>query len=132
LSAPVPQPFRIAIREETLDDLKARLSRVRWPDESPEAPWLYGSSLAYMKECVRYWRDAYDWRARERELNALAQFTAPVDGVDLHFIHEKGAGPAPLPLSHGWPGSIVEFQRLIPLLTDPALFGGDPADASDS
>ena len=131
MSAPTPKPFRIAVPEATLDDLKLRLSRVRWPDEAPDAPWSYGSSLAYMKQLVAYWRDGYDWRAQERGLNALAQFTAPLDGVELHFIHERGVGPKPMPLllSHGWPGSIVEFQQLIPRLTDPARFGADPADA---
>lgn len=84
-----------------------------------------------MKELIAYWRDAYDWRAHERDLNAMAQFTAPVNGIDLHFIHEKGAGPKPLPLllSHGWPGSVVEFRQLIPMLTNPARFGADPGDA---
>jgi pimeloyl-ACP methyl ester carboxylesterase len=131
LSAVAQMPFRIAIPDETLDDLKLRLSRVRWPDEAPDGPWRYGTSIDYMKELVAYWRDSYDWRAHERDLNALAQFTAPVDGIDLHFIHEKGVGPRPLPLllSHGWPGSIVEFRQLVPMLTDPAQFGADPVDA---
>src|SRR5213594_4476209 len=84
-----------------------------------------------MKSLVGYWRDRYDWRAQEVELNARRQFTVALGGIDLHFIHEPGVGPRPMPLllSHGWPGSIVEFQRLIPMLTDPARFGGDPADA---
>jgi len=131
MSMPTPKPFQIAIPEATLDDLRLRLSRVRWPDEAPDEPWRYGSSLAYMKELIAYWRDVYDWRAQERALNALPQFTAEIDGIDLHFIHAKGEGPAPLPLllSHGWPGSIVEFQRIIPMLTDPVRFGGDPMDA---
>ncbi len=124
------EPFTIAIPEETLTDLRERLSRVRWPDEAPDAAWRYGSSLAYVKELCAYWRDVYDWRAEERDLNTLAQFKASVEGIDIHFVHEKGVGDNPLPLllSHGWPGSIVEFQRLIPMLTDPARFGGDPAD----
>ena len=131
MSVPIPKPFRIAIPETMLDDLRTRLSRVRWPDEAPDDPWSYGSSLAYMKELIAYWRDAYDWRAQERDLNALAHFTAPVDGMNLHFIHEKGAGPKPLPLllSRGWPGSIVEFQQFIPMETNPSRFGGDPDDA---
>lgn len=131
MTAPTPTPFRIAISEAILDDLRLRLSRVRWPDEAPDEPWRYGTSLGYMKELVAYWRDVYDWREQERRLNAFAQFTAPIDGVDLHFIHERGIGPEPLPLllSHGWPGSVVEFQQIIPMLTDPARFGADPADA---
>ncbi len=124
-------PFRIAVPDETLVDLKARLQRVRWPDEAPGAPWSYGASLAYMKDLVAYWRDGFDWRAQEADLNALAQFSTEIDGIGVHFIHEQGRGPKPMPLllSHGWPGSIVEFRRIIPMLTDPARFGGDPADA---
>jgi microsomal epoxide hydrolase len=84
-----------------------------------------------MKELVGYWRERYDWRAQEATLNRWRHFTVPLDGIDVHFIHEPGVGPAPLPLllSHGWPGSIVEFERIIPMLTDPARFGGDPVDA---
>jgi microsomal epoxide hydrolase len=84
-----------------------------------------------MKELVAYWHQHYDWRVHEARLNRWRQFTVPLGGIDLHFVHELGAGPAPLPLllSHGWPGSIVEFERIIPMLTDPARFGGDPADA---
>ncbi len=125
------KPFRIAVPDATLDDLRARLARVRWPDEAPDAPWAYGTSLGYMKQLVAYWRDGFDWRAQEEELNALPQFSAEIDGVGLHFIHAQGKGPKPIPLllSHGWPGSIVEFRRIVPMLTDPARFGGDPADA---
>jgi microsomal epoxide hydrolase len=126
-----PRPFTLHVPDEVLTDLRARLTRVRWPDEAPGSGWSHGTSLAYMKELVDYWRDTYDWRAHERRLNGWRQFTVELGGIDLHFIHEPGVGPAPLPLvlSHGWPGSIVEFERLIPLLTDPARFGGDPADA---
>ena len=126
-----PQPFRIHVDESVLTDLRARLDRVRWPDEAPGPAWSYGTSLEYMKELVAYWREKYDWRVHEAALNRWRQFTAPVGGIDVHFIHEPGVGPNPLPLllSHGWPGSIVEFQRIIPMLTDPARFGGDPADA---
>jgi microsomal epoxide hydrolase len=126
-----PQPFAIRVSDEVLADLRERLARVRWPDEIVGEPWKYGTDLATMRALVAYWRDRYDWRAREAALNQLRQFTVELDGVSLHFIHEPGAGPAPTPLllCHGWPGSIVEFQRLIPLLTDPGRFGGDPADA---
>jgi pimeloyl-ACP methyl ester carboxylesterase len=126
-----PRPFTLRVPDETLDDLRARLDRVRWPDEAPGGGWAHGTSLAYLKELVAYWRERYDWRAHERRLNGWRQFTAPVGGIDIHFVHEPGVGPAPLPLllSHGWPGSIVEFERIIPMLTDPARFGGDPADA---
>jgi microsomal epoxide hydrolase len=126
-----PTPFTLHVPDEVLADLRARLARVRWPDEAPGAGWAHGTSLAYMKDLVAYWLDTYDWRAQESRLNAWRQFTVPLGGIDLHFIHEPGVGPAPFPLvlSHGWPGSIVEFERLIPMLTDPARFGGDPADA---
>src|SRR5713101_1824906 len=126
-----PRPFTINVPDETLADLRSRLDRTRWPDESPGGGWQHGTDLAYMKTLVTYWRENYDWRIHEAGLNRLRQFTALVDGIELHFIHEPGVGPQPVPLllSHGWPGSIVEFERLIPMLTDPARFGGDPADA---
>ncbi|MGH7392177.1 MAG: epoxide hydrolase family protein [Candidatus Rokuibacteriota bacterium] len=131
MSASAVRPFAIAVPDAVLGDLRARLERVRWPDEAPGEPWRYGTDLAYMKALCAYWRDAYDWRAQEAALNRARQFTVELGGVPLHFIHEPGVGPRPMPLllSHGWPGSIVEFQRLIPLLADPARFGGDPADA---
>jgi microsomal epoxide hydrolase len=127
----VPQPFRVNVPESVLDDLRARLSRVRWPDEPPLAPWSTGTSVGYMKTLIDYWRDRFDWRAQEAKLNAFAQFTVPLEGIDVHFIHEPGKGPdaVPLLLSHGWPGSVFEFHKIIPMLTDPARFGGDPADA---
>ncbi len=126
-----PRPYTIRVGDDVLADLRARLERVRWPDEIPGAPWRYGTDLAYMKELVAYWRDRYDWRLHEARLNRFRQFTVELGDIGLHFIHEEGHGPAPLPLllSHGWPGSIVEFETLIPLLTDPARFGGDSADA---
>ncbi len=128
---PVPQPFRLHVPDETLQDLRERLARVRWPDEPPGPPWATGSSVAYMQDLVAYWRDGFDWRAQEAALNSIRQFKAPLGEIDLHFIHEEGKGPnpAPLLLSHGWPGSIVEFHKLLPMLTDPARFGADPADA---
>jgi pimeloyl-ACP methyl ester carboxylesterase len=126
-----PKAFTIHVADEVLADLRERLARVRWPDEAPGSGWSYGTDLGYMRELVTYWRDRYDWRAHERTLNGFRQFTLPVAGVDLHVIHEAGVGPAPMPLllAHGWPGSVWEFYKLIPRLTDPARFGGDPADA---
>jgi pimeloyl-ACP methyl ester carboxylesterase len=128
-----PRPFTLRVPDETLADLRARLDRVRWPDEAPGAGWAHGTSLAYLKELVSYWRDRYDWRAHEARLNRWRQFTAPVGGIDIHFIHEPGVGPAPLPLllSHGWPGSIVEFAEVIGPLTDPVAHGGRAEDAFD-
>jgi microsomal epoxide hydrolase len=126
-----PTPFQLQVPQQVLDDLRERLARTRLPDEPPLAPWSTGTSVGYMRELLDYWREGFDWRAHEAKLNAFRQFTLPLDGIDLHFIHEAGQGPQPMPLllSHGWPGSVWEFNRLIPLLTDPARFGADPADA---
>jgi microsomal epoxide hydrolase len=126
-----PSPFTLRVADELLGDLKARLERARWPDEPPLEPWSTGTSVAYLKGLVDYWRTGFDWRAQEARLNGFRQFKVPLAGIDLHFIHEAGKGPAPMPLllSHGWPGSVVEFMRLIPMLTDPASHGGDARDA---
>jgi len=131
MTAIAPAPFRIDIPESVLADLRERLRRTRWPDQAPGVPWAYGADLAYVKDLCAYWRERYDWRRHEALLNRFDQFTAPVAGIDLHFIHEEGKGPTPLPLllSHGWPGSFWEFHKIIPMLTDPARFGGDARDA---
>jgi pimeloyl-ACP methyl ester carboxylesterase len=126
-----PTPFTIRIPDETLVDLHERLNSVRWPDEIPAAGWQYGTDLTYLRQLVEYWRTQYDWRMHEARLNTFQQFAAPLSEIDVHFIHQPGVGPAPLPLLllHGWPGSVWEFHKLIPLLTDPARFGGDANDA---
>jgi len=126
-----PKPFTITIDDDVLEDLKQRLARTRWPDEIPEAPWKYGSSLSYIKELIEYWQKEYDWRATERKLNSFAQYTVHLDDIDLHYIHVPGVGPSPMPLiiSHGWPGSVYEFIKIIGPLTDPARYGSDPKDA---
>ncbi len=125
------RPFHLAVPESVLEDLRQRLSRTRLPDEPPLEPWSTGTSVAYLKGLLDYWRDGFDWRAQEAKLNAFRQFTVPLAGIDLHFIHEQGKGPRPMPLllSHGWPGSVIEFYKVLPMLTDPARFGADPADA---
>ena len=125
------RPFRLAIDDSAIADLKVRLTQVRWPDEAPEPPWRYGTSVAFMRELVEYWAHAYDWRKTEAALNAWPQFVTSIDGIDVHFLKVEGRGPDPTPLllSHGWPGSILEFVKLIPLLTDPASHGGDASDA---
>ncbi len=127
----MPAPFRLEVPDEKLSDLRERLNRTRWPDEIPGSEWAFGTDLTYLRGLVEYWREGFDWRAQEARLNAFQQFRLEVDGIDLHFIHEPGVGPAPVPilLVHGWPGSVWEFHQLIPRLTDPARFGGDPADA---
>jgi microsomal epoxide hydrolase len=131
MSKSVPTPFRLHVPDETLRDLRERLARVRWPDEPPLEPWSTGTSVGYMRQLVEYWRDQFDWRAQEAALNRFQHFKAPLAGIDLHFIHEQGKGPKPMPLllSHGWPGSVVEFHKILPMLTDPERFGADPADA---
>jgi pimeloyl-ACP methyl ester carboxylesterase len=131
MGRPVPQPFRLHVADDVLVDLSDRLRRVRWPEVPPMEPWSTGADVTYMQELVTYWRDRFDWRAQEANLNRFRQFKVPLAGIDLHFIHEEGKGPSPMPLllSHGWPGSVVEFHKILPMLTDPARFGGDPADA---
>ncbi|HET9853809.1 MAG TPA: epoxide hydrolase [Methylomirabilota bacterium] len=126
-------PFVVDVAQASLDDLRERLARTGWPDEVDGAGWDYGASLAYMRELVEYWRAGFDWRAAERAMNALPHFRARVDGIGIHLIHQRGRGPAPLPLliTHGWPSSFVEMLALIPLLADPGAHGGDPADAFD-
>src|ERR1700682_5103739 len=115
-----PKPFRLRIPDEAIADLRQRLARTRLPDEPPLEPWSTGTSLAYMRELVTYWADKFDWRAQEARLNRFSQYIVPIGGIHRHFIHERGRGANPMPLliSHGWPGSIVEFLELIPLLTE--------------
>jgi hypothetical protein len=126
-----PESFTLRVPDEAIADLRDRLARTRFPDQAPEDPWAYGTDLGYLRQLVEYWRGAFDWRAEEARLNAFPQFKAPLCGIDLHLLHVPGKGPAPCPLLllHGWPGSVFEFLEIIPRLTDPARFGGDPADA---
>jgi pimeloyl-ACP methyl ester carboxylesterase len=127
----VPKPFTISVEDAVLSDLRRRLDATRWPDEIPDSNWTFGTDLHYLKSLVDYWRSSYDWRRQEATLNSFRHFTVLVDGIDLHFIHEPGEGSQPLPLllTHGWPGSIVEFHELIPLLTHPSAHGGYARDA---
>ncbi len=113
------RPFRIAIPQGDIADLHHRLDRTRWPDEINDESWGWGTPLPWLQELVHHWRHEYDWRAHEARLNALPQFMATIDGQDIHFIHIKGEGenPFPLLLIHGWPGSVVEFEKIIPQLT---------------
>jgi microsomal epoxide hydrolase len=113
------KPFRLEVPEAALADLRERLKRTRFPDEAPGAPWKTGTSLAYLRELVKYWQTGFDWRAQEARINAFPQYKAPIDGVDVHFIHVRSKAPnaMPLLLVHGWPGSIVEFLGLIPRLS---------------
>jgi pimeloyl-ACP methyl ester carboxylesterase len=124
-------PFKIQVPDETLRDLKARLARTRFPDEIPGTGWDYGTDLAYLKSLVAYWRDRFDWRAQERKLNEFDQYKTTIDGIEIHFIHQRSKVPNafPLAVTHGWPGSIVEFTKIIGPLTDPVKYGGRVEDA---
>ncbi len=126
-------PFSIAVADETLRDLHSRLAMTRLPPEVPDAGWSYGTDRDFMRQLIAFWLDHYDWRSVERQLNRLPQFTAEIDGYRIHFIHEKGSGRAPLPLvlTHGWPGSFVEFENIIGPLAHPERYGGDPEDGFD-
>jgi len=126
-------PFQIHIEQQQLEDLEQRLRHVRWSRPFDARGWEDGSSLDFMRRLVNYWRTQFDWRAQEARLNRLPQFVATIADLSIHFIHQRGVGPAPLPLilTHGWPGSFVEMERIIPLLADPAAHGADPADAFD-
>lgn len=125
------RPFKIAVDDAVLRDLKDRLARTRWPDALDATGWDYGVPLATMKDLVEHWRTKYDWREHEARLNKLPQFVTKIDGIDLHFVHVKSKEKAALPLvlTHGWPGSFVEFEKVIPLLTDPVAHGGKAEDA---
>ena len=126
------RPFAIRIPDADLADLRQRLSQTRWP-EALVGDWSDGTDLAFLRDLIGYWRETFDWRAAEARLNAFPQFLVPVGGQSVHVLHVRGNGPAPLPLvvSHGWPGSVAEMLDLIPRLTDPGRFGGDPRDAFD-
>ena len=129
--AATPTPFTLSVPEAALEDLRARLARTRLPDQAPEPAWTYGTDVGWLADLLAYWRQGFDWRAQEAALNAFPQFKVPLAGIELHYLHVPGEGPAPMPLllSHGWPGSVFEFLDLIPRLTQPSRFGGDPADA---
>jgi pimeloyl-ACP methyl ester carboxylesterase len=124
-------PFVIRTPEAALDDLRRRLANTRWPDEETVGDWSQGVPLAYMRELCRYWAEEYDWRATESRLNGLPQFRTRIDGLGVHFLHVRSphANALPLIMTHGWPGSIVEFLKVISPLTDPTSHGGAADDA---
>ena len=121
------EPFSIAIEDDVLSDLRARIHNTRWPDQIPGVGWEQGTDLGYLRSLSEYWADEFDWRAQEADLNRFAHFRAEVDGVHIHFVHEKARGgdAIPLVLTHGWPSSFVELLPLVPLLTDPSAHGID-------
>jgi pimeloyl-ACP methyl ester carboxylesterase len=120
-------PFSIRVEDEVLADLQARIRNTRWPDEAPGVAWEQGTDRGYLGHMLTYWAEEFDWRAQERALNALRQFRAELDGVQIHFVHEPATrgGGIPLILTHGWPSTFVELLQLVPLLTDPQAHGID-------
>src|SRR5258708_6148832 len=127
------QPFKLEVPQALLEDLKSRLAHTRWPDEMDGEGWEYGTDLGYLKALTDYWQHSYDWRKQETEINQFAQFRTEIDGRGIHFIHERGKGPNPIPimLLHGWPDSFYRFYKIIPMLADPASYGGDVALSFD-
>jgi pimeloyl-ACP methyl ester carboxylesterase len=124
-------PFQVDVPEAALDDLRLRLDHIRWPVGLPEAGWTRGVPIDYLRELTDYWRHSYDWRKAEAELNQVPQFTTTIDGATVYFIHVRSSEESAVPLliTHGWPGSVVEFLEVIGPLTDPRAYGGNPADA---
>ncbi len=124
-------PFRIRVDDSVFADLRERLARTRWPDQLEGAGWDYGTELGYLRQLCEYWRDGFDWRAQEALLNQFSQFTTEISGLRVHFIHQRSphANALPLIITHGWPGSIYEFVKIIGPLTTPEKFGGRAEDA---
>ncbi len=128
---PEVRPFRIDVPDEVLDDLRSRLARTRWPEAECVDDWSQGMPLDYTRDLAAYWADGYDWRAREVALNRFDQFVTEIDGLDIHFIHQRSRhqDAFPLLITHGWPGSIVEFHKVIEPLANPTAHGGRAEDA---
>jgi pimeloyl-ACP methyl ester carboxylesterase len=130
--------FKIDVSQEILNDLNDRLGKTRWPDEIKNSGWNYGTSLTYLKELIKYWREEFDWRNQEKRLNKLPHFKAEINGLTIHFIYIKGNGAknTPLLLLHGWPSSFIQMLKIIPLLRDsfdivvPSLVGYGFSDTS--
>jgi hypothetical protein len=127
------EPFTIPFSQPAVDDLHDRLRRTRWPDEIIGANWEYGVDLSFLQQICEYWRDRFDWKAQVERFSTFHHYRYSSENIGIHFIHEQGNGPEPIPLilTHGWPGSFLEMMRIIPLLTDPASYGGSSTDAFD-
>jgi hypothetical protein len=127
------EAYRLEVPQEQIDDLSDRLARTRWPDEIPGVGWTQGVPLEQLQDLAEYWRTTYDWRVWEADLNAVPPYTTTLDGATVHFLHVRSPEPNALPvvMTHGWPGSVVEFLNVIGPLTDPRAHGGDPSDALD-
>ena len=125
--------FNIHVSDEVLMDLKMRLNHVRWPSQFNNLLWDRGTNLEYLQALVAYWRDNFDWRKQETDLNQLNHYQSVIDGVNIHFVYERGKGPNPLPiiLTHGWPDSFLRYKKIIPLLTDPVRHNADAQDSFD-
>lgn len=126
-------PFQVPYSESAVQDLRERIARTRWPDTVTGSGWEYGFELEYLQHVCRYWREEFDWKAQTERLSHLHHFQYTTGNQSIHFVHERGCGPAPIPiiLLHGWPGSFLEMLKLVPRLTDPAAYGGDSADSFD-
>lgn len=127
------EPFAIHVPDAVLSDLHERLGRTRWAEDFANEDWRYGANGAYLRDLAHHWLHRYDWRAREAAMNGFAHFRTEIDGVPIHFLHERGKGPNPTPLLllHGWPWSFWDYHKVIGPLIDPAAHGGDPADSFD-
>jgi pimeloyl-ACP methyl ester carboxylesterase len=125
------RPFRIDVPDQVLDDLRGRLEQTRWPEQELVDDWSQGAPLSWIQDMCHYWQSGYDWRARESRLNRFDQFITEIDGLDIHFIHQRSPHPEarPLVITHGWPGSFVEFHKVIEPLADPTEHGGEATDA---
>ena len=127
------EPSPVHVPDEVLDDLRARLALTRPPLDEGNEDWFYGVPDSYLRELVAYWRDGYDWRKAEAAINAYDHYQVRVAGVPVHFMRKPGRGPRPVPLilTHGWPWTFWHWSKVVDPLADPAVFGGDPADAFD-
>jgi microsomal epoxide hydrolase len=127
------EPFTVAVSDDQLADLKARLRATRWPDDVGNEDWFYGVNGAYLRRLADYWPNGFDWRRVERQINGYANYRVVIDGVPVHFLYKAGRGGAPIPiiLSHGWPWTFWDWSKVIDPLADPVAFGGDPAEAFD-
>lgn len=127
------KPFHIDVSTKVIDDMKQRISNTRWPDELPGTDWDYGSNMDYVKDLADYWVTQYDWKKHEAFLNGFSQYVADVQGMNIHYVHERGVGANPIPLliTHGWPSTFWEISKIIPMLADPASYGGDSSDSFD-
>ncbi len=128
---PEPVPFSISVTDDQLDDLRQRLAATRWPEASTVDDWSQGTPLGYLQELCQYWLNEYDWRQTETRLNRSAHQRIAIDDLDIHYVHHRSPEPGALPLiiTHGWPGSFLEFEKVVGPLSDPASHGGDPSDA---